>query len=76
MDSTRNSGSIFRRVDNIITSAEDKRSYRGFELNNHMKVLLVSDPATDKSAAAMDVNIGNILTYIKFDKSKHFIYNY
>lgn len=49
---------VLRRVDNIVKSAVDDRNYRGLELNNHMKVLLVSDPTTDKSAAAMDVNIG------------------
>lgn len=54
-----NSNVILRRIDNIIKSDEDKRSYRGLELSNHMKVLLVSDPKTDKSAAAIDVNIGN-----------------
>lgn len=55
-------GIIMQRFDNIIQSEEDKRSYRGLVLLNEMKVLLVSDPNTDKSAAAMDVNVGkNIL---------------
>lgn len=49
---------ILKRYENIIKSDEDKRVYRGLELSNHMKVLLVSDPKTDKSAAAMDVNVG------------------
>ncbi|KAL1510015.1 hypothetical protein ABEB36_004673 [Hypothenemus hampei] len=49
---------VVRRVDNITKSKEDKRLYRGLELVNGMKVLLVSDPSTDKSAAAMDVNVG------------------
>ncbi|KAG5874566.1 hypothetical protein JTB14_019568 [Gonioctena quinquepunctata] len=52
------SNAVLRRIDNIIKSDEDKRSYRGLELSNHMKVLLVSDPSTDKSAAAMDLNVG------------------
>lgn len=51
---------VVKRVD-IIKSAGDARNYRGLELSNHMKVLLVSDPTTDKSAAAMDVNIGENL---------------
>ncbi|KAL1122671.1 hypothetical protein AAG570_002998 [Ranatra chinensis] len=46
------------RYDNILKSAEDKRIYRGLELNNGMKVLLISDPTTDKSAAALSVGIG------------------
>ncbi|KAF7268841.1 hypothetical protein GWI33_018185 [Rhynchophorus ferrugineus] len=49
---------LIRRVDNITKSEEDKRLYRGLELINGMKILLVSDPLTDKSAAAMDVNVG------------------
>ena len=44
---------------NIVKSAEDKRAYRGLELTNGLKVLLVSDPSTDKSSAALDVHIGN-----------------
>ncbi|CAH0553954.1 unnamed protein product [Brassicogethes aeneus] len=49
---------VLKRTDHITKSQEDKRSYRGLELANNMKILLVSDPNTDKSAAAMDVNVG------------------
>ncbi|KAJ0170062.1 hypothetical protein K1T71_014668 [Dendrolimus kikuchii] len=49
---------VVTRYDNIIKSQEDKREYRGLVLTNRLKVLLVSDPTTDKSAAAMDVNVG------------------
>ncbi|KAI4457938.1 nardilysin [Holotrichia oblita] len=52
------SPAILKRIDNIIKSDEDKRLYRGLLLSNNMKVLLVSDPATDKSAAALHVNVG------------------
>lgn len=31
---------------------------RGLQLANGMKVLLVSDPETEKAAAALDVNVG------------------
>lgn len=55
---------VLQRFDNIIQSVEDKRFYRGLLLSNHMKVLLVSDPATDKSAAAMDVNVGKAFSNI------------
>lgn len=37
----------------------DDRSYRVISLANHLEVLLVSDPSTDKASAAMDVNVGN-----------------
>ena len=48
-------------VDDIVKSAEDKRLYRGLQLTNGMRVLLISDPTTDKSSAALDVHIGNII---------------
>ncbi|PVD29637.1 hypothetical protein C0Q70_08892 [Pomacea canaliculata] len=46
--------------DAILRSEKDNRLYRGLELNNGMKILLVSDAETDKSSAAMDVNIGHM----------------
>lgn len=48
------------RFDNIIKSQEDKRQYRGLRLDNGIKVLLVSDPTTDKSAACMCVEVGHM----------------
>ncbi|KAK0053563.1 insulin-degrading enzyme-like isoform X1 [Biomphalaria pfeifferi] len=44
----------------IVKSASDPRQYRGLELKNGMKILLISDPETDKSSAAMDVHIGHL----------------
>uniref|UniRef100_A0AAF5PUE9 Insulin-degrading enzyme n=2 Tax=Wuchereria bancrofti TaxID=6293 RepID=A0AAF5PUE9_WUCBA len=52
---------IAQRYDNIIKSKEDKREYRGLELTNGLRVLLISDPKTDKSAASMDVNVGHLM---------------
>ncbi|XP_012215276.2 insulin-degrading enzyme isoform X1 [Linepithema humile] len=52
------SSHIEKRYDGIIKSQNDDRSYRGLMLSNKMKVLLISDPTTDKSAVALDVNIG------------------
>ena len=43
----------------VTTSPNDQREYHAFELANRLKVLLISDPTTDKSAAALDVNVGN-----------------
>ena len=48
----------------IVKSAEDKRVYRGLDLVNGMKVLLVSDPTTEKSSAAMDVHIGKPCNFV------------
>lgn len=58
---------VKKRFDNIIKSTEDKREYRGLELCNGMKVILVSDPTTDKSAAAMCVNVGRYLVLNLFN---------
>lgn len=44
-------------------SPRDDRVYRGLELNNNMRVLVISDPLTDKSAAALDVHIGKKFKY-------------
>ena len=50
----------YNHVYNIIKSCEDNREYKGYELQNKMKVLLVSDPTTEKAAAAVDIHIGKI----------------
>lgn len=43
----------------IIQSPEDGRSYRYVELDNGLRLLLVSDPKTDVAAASLDVNVGS-----------------
>lgn len=43
----------------VIKSPHDPRSYETLELDNGLKVVLISDPSTDKAAAALDVNIGS-----------------
>uniref|UniRef100_A0A1W7RAD0 Insulin-degrading enzyme n=1 Tax=Hadrurus spadix TaxID=141984 RepID=A0A1W7RAD0_9SCOR len=59
-------------VDNITKSEEDKRLYRGLELTNGLKALLVSDPTTDKSAAALDVNVGHMYDPLNLPGLAHF----
>ncbi len=56
-----NASKIIRVHENIIKSDNDKRNYRGLELDNEMKCLLINDPKTDRSAASVDVNIGIIM---------------
>lgn len=48
------------RINNITKSQQDNRDYRGLQLSNGLKVLLISDPSTDKSAAAMTVDVGHM----------------
>ncbi|RWS06152.1 insulin-degrading enzyme-like protein, partial [Dinothrombium tinctorium] len=43
---------------NIVKSPNDNRAYKGLILTNGLKVLLISDPTTDKAAAALDVHVG------------------
>ena len=43
----------------VHTPPQDTRSYKSFELENHLKVLLVSDPETERSAAALAVGVGS-----------------
>uniref|UniRef100_A0A8C5F1R5 Insulin degrading enzyme n=1 Tax=Gopherus evgoodei TaxID=1825980 RepID=A0A8C5F1R5_9SAUR len=51
---------IKRLANKIIKSPEDKREYRGLELENGIKAMLICDPTTDKSSAALDVHIGSL----------------
>lgn len=43
----------------IIQSPNDPKAYRALTLENGLQVVLVSDPAADKSAASLDVYVGN-----------------
>ena len=43
----------------VITSPSDNRDYLAYQLKNGLRVLLISDPDTDKSAAALDVRVGS-----------------
>lgn len=45
---------------NIEASQQDERKYKLVELSNKLTVLLISDPTTDKSSAAMDVRVGHL----------------
>ncbi|KAH7661783.1 insulysin protein [Dioscorea alata] len=42
----------------ILKPRKDKREYRRIVLPNSLEVLLISDPETDKAAAAMNVSVG------------------
>jgi secreted Zn-dependent insulinase-like peptidase len=43
----------------IVKSPNDPRQYESFQLSNQLQILLVSDPTTDKAAAALDVHVGS-----------------
>jgi len=43
----------------IVQSLNDTREYQYLTLENDLQVLLISDPSTDKAAAALDVAVGS-----------------
>ena len=43
----------------IHKSPNDRRSYHSLELENGLRVMLISDPETDRAAAALDVSTGS-----------------
>lgn len=43
----------------VTTSPNDPRQYESFVLANELKALIISDPTTDKAAAALDVYVGS-----------------
>jgi len=63
---------IYAPVNKIIQSKSDKREYKLFTLPNQMKVLLIADPAAEKSAAALDVNAGTGHEPKEFQGLAHF----
>lgn len=54
------SSNVVQQFNDIVKSPEDKREYRGLLLDNGLKIILISDPTTDESAAAMNVNVGSM----------------
>ena len=54
--------------DDIVKSPSDDRDYLGFQLSNKLKVVVISDPTTEKAAATMNVGIGTC-----FSSSENFL---
>jgi insulysin len=52
------SASFKRVIDDIQKPKRDDRTYRGLELENGLKALVISDPKTDIASAALQVDIG------------------
>jgi protease-3 len=45
-------------LNKLAVSPNDQRGYRTLKLENNIEVILVSDPTTEKSAAALNVGVG------------------
>ncbi len=48
-----------RPVENVVLPQTDSREVRYLRLDNDLQVVLISDPSTDKAAAALDINVGS-----------------
>lgn len=52
---------IILRTNVVRKSVKDLRDYRALKLKNGLKVLLISDPDTDNSAASLAVAVGKLI---------------
>lgn len=66
-------GTILERLNDIIIPNNDGRIYRGLVLSNQLRVILVSDPETDKSAASLSVNVGSLSDPWDYQGLAHFL---
>ncbi|GAQ79598.1 Insulinase family protein [Klebsormidium nitens] len=57
----------------VLQPRSDKRAYRWVRLENELQALLISDPETDKAAAAMDVKAGYFLDPPDLSGLAHFL---
>ena len=57
----------------FVLPISDKRSYRGLKLTNDLTALVISDPTTDRSAAALDVHVGYLQDPEKLPGLAHFL---
>ena len=61
------------RITDITKSKSDKRSYLYKQLENGLKVIIISDPDTDKSACAMSVSVGSLCDPKEYLGMAHFL---
>jgi insulysin len=54
------------------TSSLDDRTYRIIRLDNGLEAMVIHDPDTDKSSAAMDIRVGHLSDPIEFQGLAHF----
>ncbi|CAG7838561.1 unnamed protein product [Allacma fusca] len=60
-------------LSDVVKSPADKREYRAFTLENGLVVIVVSDPETDKSAAALDVMTGSLKDPVELPGLAHYL---
>lgn len=59
--------------DNIQKAGFDDREYRGVILSNGLRVMLISDPSTDLSAASLSVACGSYLDPPELPGLAHYV---
>ena len=57
----------------VLRSPNDERQYRYFQLDNKMKVLLISDSKAEKSAASLNVHVGSFQNPVEREGLAHFL---
>ena len=57
----------------IVKSSNDSRDYKAISLDNGLEVLLVSDPAVEKSAAALSVGVGLMFDPMDYQGMAHYL---
>ncbi|MBL4780864.1 MAG: insulinase family protein [Porticoccaceae bacterium] len=57
----------------VLRSPNDERQYRYLQLDNKMKVLLVSDAEAEKSAASLNVYVGSFQNPVEREGLAHFL---
>ena len=57
----------------IVTSPNDTRDYATLTLDNGLEVVLVSDPAVEKSAAALSVGVGLLFDPMDYQGMAHYL---
>jgi len=58
IEATEASSAKSKEIATVTISSNDKREYRAIRLDNKLEVIMVSDPESDKSAAALSVGVG------------------
>jgi insulysin len=60
-------------TESVVKSANDQRQYQRIRLPNNLDVLLISDPTTDKAAAALDLYVGSYQNPRQREGLAHFL---
>jgi insulysin len=60
-------------LEDLLLPGSDDRKYRHLVLPNHLQILLISDPSTDKAAACCDVAVGSMADPAEAQGLAHFL---